>query len=104
MRLKRNRPGSEGDQRPLSSNHRLKSDGRDGRSAARPLFGSGRLNKNPEHLDASVEVLIGMLDFHALVESKRILDVNAKVANGALELVMTKQDLHGVEVAGLLGE
>jgi hypothetical protein len=45
-----------------------------------------------------------MLDFHALVESKRILDVNAKVANGALELVMTKQDLHGVEVAGLLGE
>jgi hypothetical protein len=33
-----------------------------------------------------------MLDFHALSESKRYLDVNAEVANGALDLGMAEQD------------
>ena len=43
-----------------------------------------------------------MLDFHALSKGKRILDVDAEIANSALNLGMAEQNLHGTEVAGLL--
>ena len=43
-----------------------------------------------------------MLYLRALRESERILDVNAQIANGALDLRVTKQDLHGAQVARLL--
>ena len=33
---------------------------------------------------------------------ERILDVNAEVAHGALNIRMSEQDLHGPQVAGLL--
>jgi len=43
-----------------------------------------------------------MLYLRALGESERILDVHAQVPNGALDLRMAEQDLHGAQVARLL--
>ena len=42
------------------------------------------------------------LDLGGFGESERILDINAEVPHGALNLRMSEQDLHGPQVAGLL--
>jgi hypothetical protein len=43
-----------------------------------------------------------LLHFRALSQSERILDINAEIANGALNLRMTEKDLDSAQVAGLL--
>jgi hypothetical protein len=43
-----------------------------------------------------------MLHLRALSKDERILDVNAQIANGALDLRVAKQDLHGAQIACLL--
>ena len=40
-----------------------------------------------------------MLYLRALSEGERILDVNAQIADGALDLRVAKQDLHGAQIA-----
>jgi hypothetical protein len=41
-----------------------------------------------------------MSDFCALSVQKRIFNIHAKVANGVLDLGVSKKDLHSAEVAG----
>ena len=43
-----------------------------------------------------------MLYLRAFSECERILDVHAKVPNGALDFRVAEQDLHGAQVARLL--
>ena len=41
-------------------------------------------------------------DFRALSKRDRVIDVDAEVANGILDVGMAQQDLHGAMVAGCL--
>jgi hypothetical protein len=43
-----------------------------------------------------------MLHFGALSQSESILDIDAEVADGALDLRMAEQDLHGAQISRLL--
>jgi hypothetical protein len=43
-----------------------------------------------------------MLHLRALSQSEGILDIDAKVADRALDLRMTEQNLHGAQVSRLL--
>ena len=42
----------------------------------------------------------GRLDFRSLRQRQCVLDINAKVADSALNLGVTEQDLHGSQIAG----
>ena len=44
--------------------------------------------------------IIGRLHVDLLSERKRVVDLDAEVSNGALELGVTEQKLHGPQVAG----
>ena len=43
-----------------------------------------------------------MLHLRALSQSERILDIDAKIADRALNLRVAKQDLHGTQLSRLL--
>ena len=55
-----------------------------------------------ELLDAGAEEFARPLHLRPLRECERVLDVNAQVPDGALDLRMAEQDLHGAQVARLL--
>lgn len=64
----------------------------------------GRLLPGPivdELLDGHVEEFIGRY-FRAFGEGERILDIDAKTANGALDLGVAEQNLDRAEVSSLL--
>ena len=52
-------------------------------------------DRGKELPDAEVEELVEMLHLRALSQRERILDIDAEVANRALDLRMAEQDLHG---------
>jgi len=55
---------------------------------------------NKELLDPAAEELGRPLHLGAFGKGKRVLDVDAKIANGALNLRVAEQDLHGSQIAG----
>ena len=55
-----------------------------------------------ELLDPEAEEFRWPLHLGAFGKGKRVLDVDAKITNGALDLCMAEQDLHGAQIAGLL--
>ncbi len=55
-----------------------------------------------ELLDSEVEELGAWLHLRAFSKGERILDVDAQIANRALDLRMTEQNLHGAQVTRLL--
>jgi hypothetical protein len=59
-------------------------------------------NRGTELLDAKVEELVISLHLPALCEGERVLHVDAQIANGAFDLRVAEQDLHGAQVPRLL--
>ena len=59
-------------------------------------------NRGTELLDVGVEEPGRSLNLRALSKGERILYVDAQVANGALNLRVPEQDLHGAQVSRLL--
>jgi hypothetical protein len=71
------------------------SNARNGRTTAKRF-------DNEELLDPAAEELGRPLHLGAFGKGKRVLNVDAKIANGALDLRVAEQDLHGAQIAGLL--
>jgi hypothetical protein len=53
-------------------------------------------------VDVSIEVPGKFLNLRALGESERILNIDAKISDGAFNLGVTQQNLNGQQVASLL--
>ena len=61
-------------------------------------FGIGRWNRHRERLEMGL--MIGS-DLRPLCQFQRVFDINAKVADRAISLRMTEQDLHRVDFPSL---